>query len=77
MGGVPSVYEIERKEKEVLVKRSGHTMYSAPLESFIIYKPKGDETVVSKVGDLTDDKLLLALATAVQIPDLTKLSSRK
>lgn len=72
------MYEIERTDKEVLVKRSGHTIYSAPLHSFIIHRRKSEDMpVVSKVGDLADDKLLLALATAVELPDLTGIGVRR
>jgi hypothetical protein len=71
------MYEIERKEQEVLVKRVGHTLYSAPLESYIAYKPDGRQTTVSKVAVLEDDKLLLTMATAIDLPDVTKATGRR
>ena len=65
---VAAMYEIERKENEVIIRKGGHAVYSAPLTAYIIYK-SGDDQLVSKVKDLTDEKLLLALANVIEIKD--------
>jgi hypothetical protein len=63
------MYEIERKEDKVVIRRGGHAVYSAPLESYILYRENNNRVVVAKVKDLTDDLLLLALASAVEIKE--------
>ena len=66
------MYEIERKENQVIIRRDGHAVYTASLESWIVYRKwdsKGQEQVASQVKDLTDHLLLLALANAIEIKD--------
>lgn len=69
------MYSIERAENTVIV-RDGNTraIFVAPPDSFIVYKGANSSNVVeiSKVKDLSDEKLLLALVNAVEIKDFVR-----
>jgi hypothetical protein len=60
------MYEIERKDGQVIIRRAGHAVHSISLASYIVYK-LGEEPKVSKIKDLTDEQLLLALVSALKI----------
>ena len=62
------MYEIERRDKEVIIRKDGHAVYNAPLDSYIVWREGGTgDQQVSQVKDLTNDKLLLALVNAIEI----------
>lgn len=59
------MYRVNRTDKEVKVLDSrGGNVFTAPLDSFIIW---GHENTVTKVSDLDDAALLKALVEAVTI----------
>ncbi|GAC1395105.1 MAG: hypothetical protein NVSMB6_33120 [Burkholderiaceae bacterium] len=62
------MYEIERKENEVIIRKQGHAVYTASLDSYIVYR-NGTSQDVSQLKDLTNDKLLLALVNAIEIKE--------
>jgi hypothetical protein len=63
------VYTIERKDKRVIVKKGDHLRLNAPEDSYVVYKEAGSgDQKVSKLSDLQDHQLLLALANAIDIP---------
>ena len=64
------MYQVRRSSGNVIVSRNDSPVFSAPDESFLVYKV-GEELKVSKAKDLTDEALLLALANAVEIRKLT------
>ena len=60
------MYRVIRTEKEVKVMdNKGGTVYSAPLDCYLIYN---EGKSVDKVSDLDDANLLKALVGAVVIP---------
>jgi len=60
------MYRVKRTETEVKVlDNKGGTVYSAPLDSYLIYD---EGKSVKKVSDLEDADLLKALVGAVTIP---------
>lgn len=61
------MYEVERNDTKVIIRRGGNAVYTASLDSFIIYEKDGS-VEVDRVKDLTDHGLLAALAKAVEIP---------
>jgi hypothetical protein len=66
------MYKVKREDGNVKVfDEDGREVYAGDAQSFIIYRSDSKDTVldVSKIKDLSDDKLLLALATAVRLPD--------
>jgi hypothetical protein len=63
------VYEIDRKEQQVIIRKNGHSVYVADLTSHIIYTNPNGGMIVSQVKDLPNESLLLALATAVEIKE--------
>ncbi len=60
------MYEIDRQENQVVTRKGGHAVYTASLDSYIIYRSGGTESV-SQVKDLSTEKLLHALATTIEI----------
>ena len=60
------MYEIERKDKKLIVRGPTGTILSASEESWVVYK-QADEMKVSKLKDLSDQELILALATRVDL----------
>ena len=60
------MYEIERQDKAVIIRKGGHVIYSATPDSYLAYR-SGDDQLVSQVKDLTNDELLLALVNAIEI----------
>ena len=64
------MYEIERHDKEVIIRKDGHAVYTALLDSYIVWREGGTgDQRVSQVKDLTNDKLLLALVNAMEIKE--------
>ena len=63
------MYTIERKDKRIIVKKGEHLRLNAPEDSYVVYKESSSgEQKVTKLGDLQDEQLLLALANAIDIP---------
>ena len=60
------LYEVQRNGNTVIVKKGTLVKLNAPKDSFVIYK-EGNDQKVSKLGDLTDEQLLLALVNALDI----------
>lgn len=60
------MYQIERKDGKVIIRRDGKLVYSDSDDSYVIYHQK-DDLKVSRVRDLKDNDLLLALATMVEL----------
>jgi hypothetical protein len=60
------MYTVKRENSEVTITdRDGKTIFKASADSFVVYN---DGTVTAKkIKDLTDDKLLVALAEAVPL----------
>ena len=69
------MYEIERKENRVIIRVGTKPVYSGAMESFLVYKEGSPGSApfvkVSKVKDLTDEQLLLALANVVELKELS------
>jgi hypothetical protein len=66
------MYEIERKDQQVIIRRGGHAVYTASLDSWIVYRTgstKGPEQGAAQIKDLTDQNLLLALVNALEIKE--------
>ena len=63
------MYEVERKDKQVIIRKNGHAVYTASLDAYIIYDEPEKGRTVARVKDLTDDKLLLALSRAVEFKE--------
>ncbi len=61
------MYEVARKDNEVIIYRNEHAIYSAKLDSFVVHRDSSGQLKISKVKDLTDEALLKALAEAVEI----------
>jgi hypothetical protein len=62
------MYEIERKDNKVFIRKGTSAVYSASLDSYIIYR-SDDKQLVSQVKDLTDAQLLLAVVNAIEIKE--------
>ncbi len=60
------MYEIKRDDKRVVIWKGDGTVLDAPEESYLIYDSKGAATV-SKLKDLKDPELLIALANAIAL----------
>lgn len=70
------MYQIERTDEKIIVRYGNKAIYSASPDSWIIYRDSrspADPPTVSRAKDLTDQQLLTALATAVELKDLTGL----
>lgn len=67
------MYEVERKEDRIIVRSGNAPVFTANPNSFLIHKDDG-KIKVSKLKDMTDQGLLMALATIVRIEDLSKVS---
>jgi hypothetical protein len=67
--GVPIVmYEVQRENNRVIVKRGEAVKLNASKDSYVIYKDQATgQQKVDKLGDLQDDRLLLALANHIEI----------
>ena len=64
------MYEIDRQDKQVVIRKDGHAIYTALLDSYIVWREGGTgDQHVSQVKDLTNDKLLLALVNAMEIKE--------
>lgn len=61
-------YEIERADGRIIVRMGSRPKLNAPETSYIVYKDAAGEQRVSKVKDLTDEQLLLALANWIELP---------
>ena len=64
------VYEVTRENNRVIVRKSNTagSVLNAPADSYIVYASGASgELAVAKVGDLSDEQLLLALARAVDL----------
>ena len=64
------MYEIERANGRVIVRKGEKLKLNAPEDSYVIHKPGPQLTTVTKLKDLNDAQLLLALASSVDIPNL-------
>ena len=62
------MYEIERKDGRVIVRKGDNPRLNAPDSSSIVYKDANGATVVNRLKDLKDDQLLIALASAIELP---------
>lgn len=63
------MYEIERKDGRVIVRKGEHPKLNAPEGSYLVYHTNTGNKV-SRIKDLTDEQLLLALASVVDLPSL-------
>ena len=70
------MYEIERKQDQVIIRREGRAVYTTSVASFIVHQSETG-LHVSKVKDLTDEQLLLALANAVPLKMDTDFDTQK
>ncbi len=62
------MYEIERKDGQVIIRAGGKPVYVGAMESSVVYREELSLFVkVSRVKDLTDEELLVALANAVDL----------
>lgn len=61
------MYEIERKENMILVRRGQKVIYSAPTDSYLLYRER-ESILAHRVSDFTDEGLLVALANSVDLP---------
>lgn len=60
------MYEIRREGGRVLITKGTTEILNAPDGSYIVYKDQ-DVQKVTKVKDLPDEKLLLALANVIRL----------
>lgn len=67
------MYEVERKEDSIIVRSGSTPVYAANPNSFLIHKDDG-KIKVSKLRDLTDQGLLMALATIIRIENISAVS---
>jgi hypothetical protein len=65
------MYEIERKEKEIIIRKGTYAVFTASPDSWIVYRSDDGKMMASKLKDLTEERLLLALANVVEIKDQT------
>lgn len=66
------MYQVERKDGKVRITAGGSVIFNEAEGSLVLYRSRADgEFQVSKIGDLTDSQLLIALATAVTLPSKT------
>lgn len=66
-----AMYQIERKDDEIIIRKGKYAVFSAAPESWLIYRDDG-KMAASQLKDLTEEKLLLALANVVEIKDQSK-----
>lgn len=69
------MYSIERTKDHIIVRggTSDRAIFMAPPDSLIVYNSKAQATpMVSKVKDLSDEQLLLALVSIIEIKDFNK-----
>lgn len=67
------MYEIERKDDRIIVRRGSHVLFSATKSSWVVYREGPNQEVkISHAGDLTDQQLLLALANAIELKEFEK-----
>jgi hypothetical protein len=66
-----SMYEIKRDGGRVIITKSvgdkTETVFNATNEAYVVYAQAGDIRTVTKIKDLPDADLLLALANAVSL----------
>jgi hypothetical protein len=61
------MYRVERKGEVIVISDwKNQIVYSVPKDSYVLYKIAG-AVMSTKAGDLTDEQLLQALASAVKI----------
>ena len=60
------MYEITRENDRVIIKKGDTPVFNATKNSYVIFEEGGHATV-AKVGDLPDEKLLLALSKALPL----------
>jgi hypothetical protein len=60
------MYRIKRTDTNVAVLKGSTPVFSAHPDSYVVYE-EGDERKDSRIGELTDEQLLLALANRVPI----------
>lgn len=61
------MYQIERKDGRVIVRKGESAKFNASEDSYLIFRGDDGSQQVSKVKDLTDVQLLLALANAIEL----------
>ena len=67
------MYEIARENDRVIINKGGTSIFNAPKDSYLVYEEgvmtygEHCHATVAKVGDLPDDKLLLALTKALPL----------
>ena len=59
------VYQIERKDGKVIIRRGDKTIFSEPLDSWVVWND--GQSKASRISDLKDDQLLIALSKTVDI----------
>jgi hypothetical protein len=62
------VYEVKRENGKVIVTKGSHSKLNAPEDSYVVFKDANGVQHVSKLKELNDEQLLLALANAIDIP---------
>ena len=60
------MYEIERKENAIIIRKGGEPVYNVSLDSYVVFE-SGPGRQVAQVKDLTNEQLLPALANAIEI----------
>ena len=68
------MYRVRREQSKIEVSRNGEIIYSGAGDEYIVFKESEDATklTVKTIREMTDPEILLALATAVQIPSLVR-----
>lgn len=61
------MYEVRRRDNEVIIYRGQDLVYQANNDSYIIRRDSNGGFRVNKVKDLKDDELLIALADSVEL----------
>jgi len=63
------MYRVDKKDGRILVyDLNDRCVYSAPESSYVITKEDGKSLQVVKIGNLTDQQVLMVLASSVKLP---------
>ncbi len=60
------MYEIIREDDRVIIKKGETPVFNAKKDWYLVYDKEGHATV-AKVGDLTNEALLMALSNALPL----------